>query len=88
MTLSSNDQPGIRAFSIGKEGSALGACSQNWERFGSELPNEASFGSGSKGVGGAPTQHRTRGHKAINTQQNARIQILTDISETNRKEHH
>ena len=39
ITLSSNDQPSIGAFSIGKEGSALGACSQNWERAseGSEL---------------------------------------------------
>lgn len=37
ITLSSNDQPSIGAFSIGNEGSASGACSQNWESFGSEL---------------------------------------------------
>lgn len=54
ITLSSNDQPSIGAFSIGEVGSASGSP---WERFGSELPKEASFGSGSEGVGGAPTQH-------------------------------
>ena len=31
ITLSSNDQPSIGDFSIGKEGSASGVCSQNWE---------------------------------------------------------
>ena len=31
LPLSSNDQPSIGAFSIGKEGSALGVCSQNLE---------------------------------------------------------
>ena len=48
ITLSSNDLPSIGAFNIGKEGSALGACSQNWERFGSELLKEVSFGSRSE----------------------------------------
>ena len=42
ITLSSNDQPRIRAFSIREVGSALGACS----------------GSGSKGGGGFASQHR------------------------------
>ena len=37
ITLSSNDQPSIGSFSIGEVGSALGACSQNWERFGSDI---------------------------------------------------
>ena len=57
ITLSSNDQPSIGALSIGKVESALGVCSQNWERFGTELPKEASFESGSEGVGSATTQH-------------------------------
>ena len=48
ITLSLNDQPSIGAFSIGKEGSALGACSQNWECFVSELPKEVSSGSESE----------------------------------------
>ena len=51
ITLALNDQSSIGAFSIGNEGSASGACSQNWERFWSELPKKASFGSGSEGVG-------------------------------------
>ena len=46
ITLSSNDQPSIGAFRIGKVGSALGACSQNWERFGSELQERERGGGG------------------------------------------
>ena len=53
ITLSSNDQP-----SIGEVQNALGACSQKWEHFGSEIPKVARFGSGSKGGGGTPLQHR------------------------------
>ena len=53
ITLSSNDQPSIGAFSIGKEGSASGAP---WERVPkTESILGASFGSGSKGVGRATT---------------------------------
>ena len=42
ITLSLNDQHSIGVFSVGKEGSTLGA----------------SFGSMSEGMGRAPTQHR------------------------------
>ena len=56
ITLSSNDQPCIGAFSIGKEGSASGALWEHAPKTGSVLG--ASFVSGSNGVGGAPTQHR------------------------------
>ena len=57
ITLPSNDQPSIGAFSIGKEGSVSGAP---WERFGSELSKEASFVRGGEGMGGAPMQHSSQ----------------------------
>ena len=55
ITLSLNDQPSIGAFSIGKEGSALGACSQNWEHFGASFQRKRASGAGARGVGKAPT---------------------------------
>ena len=43
ITFSSNDQPSIRAFSIGKEGSVSRA---SWERFGRELREREQGGRG------------------------------------------
>ena len=59
ITLSSNDQPSIGAFSIGKEGSASGAPWERAPKTGSILG--ASFKSGSWEHFGSELQERERG---------------------------